>query len=41
MERCKRERPETKMVSGGGFVACHAVEEGRLPAGPVVPPRAA
>jgi peptide/nickel transport system ATP-binding protein len=40
-DRCKRERPETKMVGGGGHVACHAVEEGRLPAGPAPPPRAA
>jgi peptide/nickel transport system ATP-binding protein len=30
-ERCRRERPELR-VDGGGLVACHAVEEGRLPA---------
>ena len=39
-DRCKRERPETKQVGGGGFVACHAVDEGRLPAGPAVAPGA-
>ena len=30
-ERCRREVPEAKPVAGGGAVACHAVEEGRLP----------
>lgn len=30
-ERCRRERPELREV-GGARVACHAVEEGRLPA---------
>ena len=29
-ERCKRERPELRAIEGD-FVACHAVEEGRLP----------
>jgi len=31
-ERCKTERPEQKPRVGGGLVACHAAEEGRLPA---------
>jgi peptide/nickel transport system ATP-binding protein len=31
-ERCKTERPILNMLDGGGRVACHAVEEGRLPA---------
>jgi peptide/nickel transport system ATP-binding protein len=31
-ERCRRERPEPSTVDGG-IVACHAVEEGRLPLG--------
>jgi len=30
-ERCKAERPPL-LAAEGGFVACHAVEEGRLPA---------
>src|SRR5579883_3020895 len=30
-ERCRRERPQARLVEGG-LVACHAVEEGRLPA---------
>jgi len=30
-ERCKRERPEMKPTPAGGFAACHAVEERRLP----------
>ncbi|MCH8182583.1 MAG: ATP-binding cassette domain-containing protein [Proteobacteria bacterium] len=30
-ERCQRERPELK-TAGGARVACHAVEEGRIPA---------
>ncbi|MGB8842450.1 MAG: oligopeptide/dipeptide ABC transporter ATP-binding protein [Aliidongia sp.] len=30
-ERCRRERPELR-ADGGGLVACHAVEDGRLPA---------
>jgi peptide/nickel transport system ATP-binding protein len=29
--RCRRERPEPLPVPGGGLVACHAVDEGRLP----------
>jgi peptide/nickel transport system ATP-binding protein len=41
-ERCKRERPAFKPAPTGGMVACHAVEEGRLPeartmAPPVLP----
>jgi peptide/nickel transport system ATP-binding protein len=41
-ERCKREQPEFKPSPTGGMVACHAVEEGRLPearaaAPPVLP----
>jgi peptide/nickel transport system ATP-binding protein len=39
-ERCRREAPELRAVEGDGEVACHAVEEGRLPAR-VVPVRAA
>jgi len=31
-ERCKTERPILNAVGAGGRVACHAVEEGRLPA---------
>jgi len=31
-ERCKTERPILNVVSTSGRVACHAVEEGRLPA---------
>ena len=30
-ERCKSERPELKPHADGGEVACHAVEEGRIP----------
>ena len=30
-ERCRREVPELKPVSGESSAACHAVEEGRLP----------
>ena len=37
-ERCKSERPEARALPGGGAVACHAVEEGRLPEGPALPP---
>jgi peptide/nickel transport system ATP-binding protein len=29
-ERCKREEPQSRPTEGGA-VACHAVEEGRLP----------
>ena len=32
-ERCKRERPEAMRTQGGSLVACHAVEEGRIPDG--------
>jgi peptide/nickel transport system ATP-binding protein len=39
-ERCRRDAPELRAVEGDGEVACHAVEEGRLPAR-VVPVRAA
>ncbi|MSP49596.1 MAG: ATP-binding cassette domain-containing protein [Alphaproteobacteria bacterium] len=34
-DRCRRERPEPKPTETGSAVACHAVEEGRLPAGPL------
>jgi peptide/nickel transport system ATP-binding protein len=37
-ERCKRERPEFKPAPTGGMVACHAVEERRLPEARAVPP---
>ena len=37
-ERCKRERPEFKASPTGGMVACHAVEEKRLPEARTVPP---
>ena len=37
-ERCKRERPEFKPAPTGGMVACHAVEERRLPEARTVPP---
>ena len=40
-ERCKTERPEAVALPGGGEVACHAVQEGRLPEGPVPIPAAA
>jgi peptide/nickel transport system ATP-binding protein len=40
-ERCKTERPDAVPLPGGGEVACHAVQEGRLPEGPVsIPPAA-
>ncbi len=29
-ERCRAERPEATALPGGGMVACHAVEEGRI-----------
>jgi peptide/nickel transport system ATP-binding protein len=35
-ERCRQERPELKRA-GTSRVACHAVEEGRLPGGAAVP----
>jgi len=31
-KRCKTERPILNAAGAGGRVACHAVEEGRLPA---------
>ncbi len=31
-DRCRRERPEPIAREGGGEVACHAAEEGRMPA---------
>ena len=31
-ERCRRERPALRTLADGARVACHAVEEGRLPA---------
>jgi peptide/nickel transport system ATP-binding protein len=34
-DRCKTERPEPKPNDTGSVTACHAVEEGRLPAGPL------
>jgi peptide/nickel transport system ATP-binding protein len=37
-ERCKRERPEVKPAPSGGLVACHAVEERRIPEARAVPP---
>jgi peptide/nickel transport system ATP-binding protein len=37
-ERCKRERPAFKPSPTGGMVACHAVEEKRLPEARAVPP---
>jgi peptide/nickel transport system ATP-binding protein len=39
-ERCKRERPEAKASPSGGLVACHAVEERRIPEARAVPPPA-
>ena len=39
-DRCRREAPSLREVEGDGEVACHAVEEGRLPAR-VVPVRVA
>jgi peptide/nickel transport system ATP-binding protein len=36
-ERCRRERPALQ-PSAAGVVACHAVEERRLPAARTVPP---
>ncbi len=39
-DRCRREAPALRAVEGDGAVACHAVEEGRLPAR-VVPVRVA
>ncbi len=37
-ERCTRERPEMKPAPNGALVACHAVEERRLPPARAVPP---
>ena len=34
-DRCRTERPEPKPNDTGSITACHAVEEGRLPAGPL------
>ena len=34
-DRCRRERPEPKLNDTGSIAACHAIEEGRLPAGPL------
>ena len=41
--RCRRETPVLRPTTTGGVAACHAVEEGRLPAmtPPTVPPAAA
>ena len=35
-DRCRSERPEPKLNDTGSTTACHAVEEGRLPAGPLI-----
>jgi peptide/nickel transport system ATP-binding protein len=37
-ERCKRELPMSTRTEDGALVACHGVEEGRIPEGPVVEP---
>ncbi len=38
-DRCRRERPEPKPTAEGALVACHAVQEGRLPIGtPIAAP---
>jgi len=34
-DRCRSERPVPKLNDTGSTTACHAVEEGRLPAGPL------
>ncbi len=34
-DRCKRELPLSKRTEDGALVACHGVEEGRIPEGPV------
>jgi len=40
-ERCKTEVPTPKPAPGGALVACHGVEEGRVPEGPILatPPK--
>ena len=38
-ERCRTETPLAKSVAGGSTVACHGVEEGRVPVGPVSKPQ--
>jgi len=41
-DRCRREVPVLKAAPSGAQAACHAVEEGRLPApGPVAAPATA
>lgn len=35
-DRCRAELPEPRVVDGGVQVACHGVEEGRVPEGPVI-----
>jgi peptide/nickel transport system ATP-binding protein len=34
-DRCRTESPRPLLVEGGAWVACHGVEEGRVPEGPV------
>ena len=34
-ERCRTEKPLAKPVDGGSMIACHGVEEERVPVGPV------
>jgi len=36
-DRCRAEAPLPLLSDTGAIVACHAVQEGRLPAGPVLP----
>lgn len=35
-DRCKSEAPQPIAVDGGALVACHGVEEGRVPQGPIL-----
>ncbi|EDP61199.1 putative ABC transport ATP-binding subunit [alpha proteobacterium BAL199] len=37
-DRCRVEAPKALPVSGGATVACHGVEEGRVPSGPILAP---
>lgn len=37
-ERCRRERPVARETDDGAKIACHGVEEGRIPEGPPAPP---
>ena len=34
-DRCRSERPEPRALPDGALVACHGVEEGRVPDGPI------